>query len=203
MSRKYPELTFTDSVKAVQTHYGTRRQGEKLESSQVSDDRLGSSEAEFIAERDSFYVASVGEEGWPYMQFRGGPRGFLKVIDEKTLGYADFRGNLQYITMGNLKHNNRVALFLMDYPNRRRLKIMARAEVFDAADRPEMIERLEDPNYRARIERGVIYHIEAFDWNCPQHITPKFTEEEIEPLIGRYREQISDLQEQISLLRAQ
>ena len=112
------------------------------------------------------------------MQFRGGPKGFLKVLDEVTLAYADFRGNLQYITTGNVAHDDRVALILMDYAGRRRLKIMARAEIFDAVDRPDLIAQVEDPDYRARVERAVVLHLEAFDWNCPQHITPRYTEQE-------------------------
>ncbi|MCH8048139.1 MAG: pyridoxamine 5'-phosphate oxidase family protein [Planctomycetes bacterium] len=178
MTRQYPAVAFTDSVKAAQDHYGTRRQNEKLESSDFDDRRLSQREAEFIAERDSFYVASVNEQGWPYVQFRGGPKGFLKVLDEVTLAYADFRGNLQYITTGNVAHDDRVALILMDYAGRRRLKIMARAEIFDAVDRPDLIAQVEDPDYRARVERAVVLHLEAFDWNCPQHITPRYTEQE-------------------------
>jgi predicted pyridoxine 5'-phosphate oxidase superfamily flavin-nucleotide-binding protein len=180
MTRQYPAIAFTDSVKAAQDHYGSRDQNEKLASSNFDDRRLTEREAEFIAERDSFYVASVNEEGWPYVQFRGGPQGFLKVLDEGTLAYADFRGNLQYITVGNVAHEKRVSLILMDYAGRRRLKIMARAEVFDAADHPELIAEVEDPDYRARVERAVVLHVEAFDWNCPQHITPRFTEEEFQ-----------------------
>ena len=178
-TRQYPALAFTDSVKRTQERYGTRDSARKLETAGRDDIRLTSRETEFIAERDSFYVASVGDTGWPYVQFRGGPKGFLKVLDDTTLAFADFRGNLQYITTGNIRHDPRVSLFLMDYPNRRRLKIMARAEVFEAIERPDLIEQLEDPSYDARVERAVLYRIVAFDWNCPQHITPRFTEEEI------------------------
>ncbi len=144
MSRKYTELTFTDSVKQTQEHYGSRRQGAKMEAMDWPDERLSDREAGFISERDSFYVASVGENGWPYVQFRGGPKGFLRVLDKRTLGFADFRGNLQDITTGNISNDNRVALFLMDYANRQRLKIMARAEIFHADDRPDLVEQLED-----------------------------------------------------------
>jgi len=178
MTRQYPAVAFTDSVRAVQDHYGTRHQNEKLAASDFDDRRFSNREAEFIAERDSFYLASVNEQGWPYVQFRGGPKGFLKVLDEGTLAYADFRGNLQYITTGNVAHDERVSLILMDYAGRKRLKIMARAEIFDAADHPEWIAQVEDPDYRARVERAVVLRVEAFDWNCPQHITPRFTEEE-------------------------
>ncbi len=179
MPRKYTQLTFTDSVKRTQERYGSRRQGAKLEAMDWQDDRLGQREIDFISQRDGFYVASVGENGWPYVQFRGGPQGFLKVTDDRTLAFADFRGNLQYITTGNIRNDDRVALFLMDYANRQRLKLMARAEIFDADDRPDLVEQLADPEYGARVERAVVYHIEAFDWNCPQHITPRWTEAEL------------------------
>ncbi len=196
MPRKYTQLVFTNSVKQVQEHYGSRRQAAKMEAASWQDDRLSDRETQFIAERDSFYVASIGENGWPYVQFRGGSNGFLKVLDERTLGFADFRGNLQYITTGNISNDNRVALFLMDYPNRQRLKIMARAEIFDADDRPDLVEQLEDPNYRARVERAVVYHVEAFDWNCPQHITPRWTEDELAPSIDELRGRIAQLEEE-------
>ena len=149
-----------------------------METMEFPDNRFGDREKEFIAARDSFYVATVGEDGWPYVQFRGGPNGFLKVLNDQTFGYADFRGNLQYITTGNISHDDRVALFLMDYPNQKRLKIMARAIVYDADQRPDLVKQLQNPDYRARIERVVLYRLVAFDWNCPQHITPRWTAEE-------------------------
>ena len=179
MTRKYTELTFTDSVKEAQEQFGSRATAAKVAGWEIDDEHISPNEAGFIAERDSFYMATVNEDGWPYVQFRGGPKAFLKVLDAKTLGYADYRGNRQYISTGNLKQNDRVALFFMDYPNRRRLKLMARTEVFDASDRPDLLERLEAPSYAARIERVVLFHVVAFDWNCPQHITPRFTEEEL------------------------
>ncbi len=179
MTRKYPALTFTDSVKATQEHYGVRAKAAKVEHWAMDDELLSPREASFIGRRDGFYMATVNEDGWPYLQFRGGPKGFLKVLDERTLGYADFRGNLQYISTGNLRKDDRVSLFFMDYANRARLKLLARTEVFDAADRPDLVDRLEDPEYGARVERAVLFHVVAFDWNCPQHITPRFTEEEL------------------------
>ena len=185
MSRRYTELTFTDSVKEAQERYGSRATGKRMEGRSVEDRRLGEHEASFIAARDSFYMASVGENGWPYVQFRGGPAGFLKILDERTLGYADFRGNRQYISTGNIDKDDRVALILMDYPNRQRLKVMARAEILEAGGRPELVERLRDPDYDAKIERVVLFHVEAFDWNCPQHITPRYTAEEIEAISRR------------------
>lgn len=182
MARKYPAITFTDSVKATQEHFGTRKTASKMEAQEHDDEHLSSFEAEFIAERDGFYMATVNEDGWPYVQFRGGPKGFLKVLDDRTLGYADFGGNKQYISMGNLRANDRASLFFMDYPNQRRMKLLAHTEVFDAAERPELEQALSDPNYRAKVERTVLFHVVAFDWNCPQHITPRFTLDEFRAL---------------------
>jgi len=178
MPRKYAEIAYTDSVKATQDHYGSRGPSERRAAMDADDEHLTESEASFIAERDSFYMATVNADGWPYVQFRGGPVGFLKTLDNQTLAYADFGGNRQYISTGNLNQNDRVSLFFMDYPNRRRLKLMARTEVFEAADRPELLDRLVDPNYAAPIERVVLFHVVAFDWNCPQHITPRMTASE-------------------------
>ena len=174
MPNPFARITFTDSVKTAQEYYGTRAANQRLESLERIDE-LTQSEAAFIAERDGFYMATVGENGQPYVQFRGGPKGFLKVLDERTLGYADFRGNLQYVSVGNLSKNNRTALILMDYAHRARLKILAEVEVIDASEDPELIRRLTAPEYKARIERAMVLHVTAYDWNCPQHITPRFT----------------------------
>src|SRR3990167_8256244 len=140
---------------------------------------LGPGEMEFIAARDSFYQGTVGENGWPYVQHRGGPTGFLKVLGPQTIGYADFSGNRQYISVGNLDGNDRVSLILMDYPAQRRLKIWGRVRLVEEDAEPALVARLESPHYRARVERGVIITVEAFDWNCPKYITPRFTEREI------------------------
>ena len=201
MPRKYTELTFTESVKRVQGHYGTRRQGAKLEAMDWQDDRLSHRETAFISDRDGFYVASVGEGGWPYLQFRGGPRGFVKVLDDRTLAFADFRGNLQYITTGNVRHDDRVALFFMDYANRQRLKVMAHAQIYETNERPELIERLENRSYKAHVERAVVYHVEAFDWNCPQHITPRWTGDELGPRIAEMQNRLQELKLENDTLR--
>lgn len=201
MARRYPQVMYTDSVKETQEHYGTRRQNKRMEGLEWQDTRLTEMEADYIAQRDGFYMATVNDTGWPYLQFRGGPRGFLKVLDETTLAYADFRGNLQYISTGNLRHDNRVALFLMDYPNRKRLKIAARAEVFDMDERPDLREQLVTPGYRAQIERAFVFQVEAFDWNCPQHISRRFTEEEWASTTQDYEAQIEALKEQVEQLR--
>ena len=178
MTRKYPAITFTDSVKRTQERYGTRALGERLESMAMDDEHLSQGELEFIAARDSFYMATVGEGGWPYVQHRGGPAGFVRSIDSSTLAYADYSGNRQFISVGNLAADERVSLFFMDYPARRRLKLLARAEVLEATDRPDLLEAVHDPAYAAKPERIVLLHVVAFDWNCPQHITPRYTEAE-------------------------
>lgn len=179
MARAFAEIAFTDSVKAAQERYGSRQANQRLASDGQRRDTLGEHEIAFLAERDSFYMGSVGENGWPYVQHRGGPRGFLKVLDARTLGFADFQGNRQYLSVGNLSADDRVSLFLMDYPNRRRLKLWARARVVDAAHDLALLAQLELPGYRARVERAIVLTVEAYDWNCPQHITPKFTEDEV------------------------
>lgn len=179
MSRAFSDITFTPSVKAAQETYGSREGNRNFELAEDPRNELTPAEVQFIEARDSFYQATVGENGWPYLQHRGGPSGFLKVLDARTIGFADYRGNRQYLSVGNLMANDRISLFLMDYPRRRRLKLWGRARIVEEAENPELIAALEDPEYRARIERAIVIHIEAFDWNCPQHITPRFTEAEI------------------------
>jgi len=201
MSNKFYDITFTPSVKEAQEHYGSRRHYAKSEKGREKKTMLSDAEIDFIEQRDGFYMATVGEQGQPYIQFRGGRRGFLKVLDERTLGFADFRGNLQYISIGNLKKNKKVALFLMDYANRRRLKILAEAETKDAAEVPELIEKLQDKDYEAKIERIMILHTEAFDWNCPQHITPRYTIDEIKAMVQPMNDYIEKLEKEIAELK--
>ena len=201
MANKFYEIMFTPSVKTAQEHYGSRQHYAKSEGEATEFAGLSEFEEEFISRRDGFYLATVGENDYPYIQFRGGARGFLKVLDAKTLGYADFRGNLQYISVGNLSKNNRAALFFMDYANQRRLKILARIEVKEAKDAPELIEKLRVPDYKAKIERAIILHVEAFDWNCPQHITPRFTMEEIRTINAPLYEHIEKLEAEIQQLK--
>ena len=201
MSHKFFDLTFTPSVKTAQEHYGTRQNYARFESGEPDFHGLTSDETEYISRRDSFYLATVGENGQPYVQFRGGPPGFLKVLDPETLAYADFGGNLQYISVGNLSVNDRAALILMDYPNRQRLKILARIEIKDAEDVPDLIDQLKMPNYKAKIERAAILHVEAFDWNCPRHITPRYTAEEIRILNQPLNEKIEKLEAEIVRLK--
>ena len=180
MTENFTELAFTESVKAQQEKYGSRTAYSRMERGGEFRNKLTWQERGFISARDSFYMSSVGENGWPYMQFRGGPKGFLKVLDDNTLAYADFRGNGQYISTGNFNDNNKTVLFLMDYTKQQRLKIWAEAKVLDATDDPELLKQLSDPGYKAKIERIIIFKVHAFDWNCPQHITPRFTAEEIQ-----------------------
>ena len=182
MPRRFSQISFTPSVVAAQKLYGSRELNERFDLAEEADDPLAEREAQFIEARDGFYQATVNEDGWPYVQFRGGPSGFLKVLDARTIGYADFRGNVQYLSVGNMATNDRVSLILMDYPNRRRLKIWARARIVHQKDDPELLAKLENPEYRARIERAIILTVEAADWNCPQHITPRFSMAEIEAI---------------------
>lgn len=203
MSHKFFDLTFTPSAKRVQEHFGTRENYERFEGGESDFHGLTESEIEFIATRDSFYLATVGENGQPYVQFRGGPVGFLKVLDDTTLGFADFGGNLQYISTGNLSVNDRAALILMDYPSRQRLKILARVEISDAGDTPELTAKVTMPGYRAKIERSVTLHVEAFDWNCPRHITPRYTMDEIREINRPLNEHIQKLEAELRELKSQ
>lgn len=197
MPRRFAQIAFGPAVRALQERLGSRAAYAAFDDDANARDRLTEAEVAFVAARDSFYLASVGENGWPYVQHRGGPPGFLRVLDEHTLGFADFRGNRQYITTGNVGVDDRVALILMDYPNRARLKIWARARVVDADEDPALLARLEVPTYRARVERGFVFRIEALDWNCPQHITPRYTEEEFAPVVQALEGRIAGLQAEL------
>ena len=193
MGHRFAELAFTPTVMAVQEHEGSRDSYRRLEGGEAHHDRLGPAEASFIAARDSFYMATVSETGWPYLQHRGGPRGFLKVLDEGTIGFADFRGNRQYVSVGNLLGDDRVALILVDYPNRRRLKILGRARAVTMED-AATLGRLDVAGYRAKVERGLLIAVETFDWNCPQHLTPRFTTEEIAGAVALLHARIAELE---------
>jgi predicted pyridoxine 5'-phosphate oxidase superfamily flavin-nucleotide-binding protein len=195
MAHKFTDLAFTPAVQAAQESAGSRKAYARGEGDPDHHDRLGDAEAGFIAARDSFYMASVGETGWPYIQHRGGPAGFAKVLDERTLGFADFRGNRQYISLGNLAGNDRVALFFMDYPHQARLKLLGRARAISPNDEAELIARLAMPGYPAKIERGFLIAVEAFDWNCSQHITPRFTAAEVSSAVAPLHARIRELEE--------
>lgn len=202
MAGRFLDIASTPSVVAAQVANGSRKLWERFSSDPASD-RLTQDEADFIAARDSFYIASVSETGWPYVQHRGGPAGFLKVLDDSTLGFADFRGNRQYISLGNVAVDDRVALILMDYPNRARLKVLARMRVHDLGQEPELAERLATPDYRGRPERAFVLQIEAFDWNCAQHIIPRFTAGEIETATTPLRLRLAALEAENQTLREQ
>lgn len=199
MARNFAEIAFTGSVRKQQVKYGSRRSYERMEAAERGT-QLSEAEVDFISERDGFYLATVGESGYPYVQYRGGPRGFLKVVDERTLAYADFRGNRQYISVGNLVHDDKAALILMDYANRQRLKIYARTEVLDAKDAAELIARLQDETYDATVERAMLFHVDAFDWNCPQHITPRYTIDEVREMNEPLLEHIANLEAEVQRL---
>lgn len=183
MAHKFAEIAFTRTVKQVQEEMGSRSGYSSIETGPDRNHVLRERESTFIEARDGFYIASVSETGWPYIQHRGGPTGFLKVIDQSTIGFADYSGNRQYVTTGNVLNNDRVALFLMDYPNRRRLKLLGRMTLV-GPDQPSILDHLQDQSYKAQVEKGMIIRVEAFDWNCPQHITPRYTEAEVEAMLA-------------------
>jgi predicted pyridoxine 5'-phosphate oxidase superfamily flavin-nucleotide-binding protein len=203
MAYPYGSLVFTPAIKALQERYGSRRQYAKREASGFSQEGLGPSETEFLGECDSFYMASVGANGWPYVQHRGGPQGFLKVIDEHTVAFADFRGNKQYISTGNLMTDDRVALILVDYPRQARLKILGHVKILEGSDGKEWVEKLRDPNYDAVVERVFVIHVDAFDWNCQQHITPRFTEEQIKTALSPVEKRMEALERENERLKAE
>jgi predicted pyridoxine 5'-phosphate oxidase superfamily flavin-nucleotide-binding protein len=194
------DIASTPAVKAAQEANGSAPYWESFKGDRVFD-RFTENEAAFIAARDSFYMATVSETGWPYVQHRGGPPGFIKLIDDRTLAIPDYRGNRQYISVGNLSANDRAALILVDYPARRRLKIYARIETKSLADDPELAAHLAIPGYRAHAERALLIHLETFDWNCQQHITPRLTEAEIETALEPVRQRLAALEAENEALR--
>ena len=200
MAYGFLDTLSTPGVRNAQAANGSRDMWENLGADRPGD-RLGASETAFIAARDSFYMATVSQSGWPYVQHRGGPAGFLKVIDDRTLGFADFRGNRQFISLGNIADNDRVALILVDYPNRARLKILAHMQAIDLTEKPDFAARLALPGYRGLPERGFLLHLENFDWNCSQHITPRFTVAEIESAVSPLRARIAALEAENQMLR--
>jgi hypothetical protein len=201
MPHAFLDIAGTPSVKAAQAANGVGELWSRMEFNRTYD-RFTAAEVQFIAARDSFYLATASETGWPYVQHRGGPPGFLRVIDERTLGFADYRGNRQYISLGNLAADNRAALILMDYPNKARLKIYAHVEARDLAADPELAARLAVPGYRARAERAFVLRLAAFDWNCQQHITPRYTQAELDPALASIRQRLAELEAENAALRA-
>lgn len=194
MTSRYAQLAFTTNVQRHQQQHGSERAYRRFAQGLAVPDPIGDDERLFISLRDSFYMATVSETGWPYIQHRGGPRGFLRVLDEHTLGFADFRGNRQYITRGNLDHDNRVSLFLMDYANQFRLKIFGRATAVEAQDDPELVAKLTVKDYRAKVERALVIDVEAYDWNCHQHIPQLLHADDVEQAVGSLHERIATLE---------
>lgn len=203
MGRRFAELAFTPAVRKQQQIHGSRHLYERVEQSTDLGDSLGPDEQGFLQASDGFYMASVTETGWPYIQYRGGAKGFLRVLDERTIGFADLRGNKQYISVGNLEHDGRVALFFMDYPHQSRLKILGRAKVHEGTEEArKLIEQLRVPEEKSPAERAFVIHVEAFDWNCPQHITPRYTEAELAKALEPMRRRIDALEAENKRLRS-
>jgi uncharacterized protein len=201
MAYGFLDIASTPSVRAAQAEMGMQDFWTNMPTDR-SFERFTENERAFIASRDSFYMATVSETDWPYVQHRGGPQGFLKVVDDQTLAFADYRGNRQYISTGNIAANDKVCLFLMDYPHRARLKIYAHAEKLSLDADPELAELLATPSYRAKPERIFRLRLEAFDWNCPQHITPRYTEAEIATAVEPLRQRLAELEAENAALRA-
>ncbi len=195
------DIAITPSVRDAQAKMGADHLWQDFKGSRKFD-RFTENEAAFIAARDSFYIATVSETGWPYVQHRGGPPGFLKMVDDRTLAFADYRGNRQYISTGNVTADGRACLFLMDYPHRARLKIYARAEVLAPDDDQDLTALVAMPEYRAKIERIFRLRLEAFDWNCQQHITPRFSESEVVHAVQPLRDRLAALETENAELRA-
>lgn len=190
------DIAFTPAVKAAQEQRGSRASYAKMENGRGWRDRITPDLEAFIAERDSFYLGTASADGQPYIQHRGGPKGFLKVLDDQTLAMADFAGNAQYISIGNTSENPKATLFLMDYPNRQRIKVWGEVEFREDDD--GLLGKLVDPDYKARPQRVMVFHVKAWDINCPQHITPRYTQEEIQPTIDELKARIAELESQIA-----
>ena len=197
MAAKFMQLVLTPAVQAAQERYFGKHQAV---AGTPERDPFTDDEAAFIARRDSFYMATTNSDGWPYLQHRGGPAGFLRVLGPHQLGFADFKGNRQMLTTGNLDGNDRVALFLMDYPNRERLKILGHARVLDAREHASLADQLTPtPELRSKIERLFLIEVVSFDWNCPQYITPRFTEAEVENAVAPLKARIAELEDKLRL----
>lgn len=201
MSSQYGCIAFTDDVRRVQKNYGSaefyaRMASQGHNNAQV--DPLEAREVSFLERRDGFYLSTVSQTGWPYVQFRGGPPGFVSVLDEHTIAWPEYRGNLQHVSTGNPAGSDRVAIVAVDYPNRRRLKLFGMARVVRAEDDPTLISSLRSPGYDAVVEAGIVVVVTVFDWNCPQHIPRRFTKDQVEKLIAPLRERIHALESQIA-----
>lgn len=200
MAKNFAEIAFTEAVKKLQEKHGSRKSYERMEKFSIVDG-LTSNEITFIQNRDSFYLASIGVKEFPYIQHRGGPKGFLKILDSKRIGFIDFIGNKQYVSVGNIATNNNVSLIMIDYPTRTRLKIFAKAEVVELKDNPELFEFLNLEDYKFRPERMIVFNIEAYDWNCPQHIKPRYTVDEINDAFLPQQDYMEKLEAEIRELK--
>lgn len=194
------DIAFTPAVKAIQTEKGSRQSYARMERSSGWQTTATPELAEFLAELDMFYLGTANAEGQPYIQYRGGAPGFLKVVDDQTLGFADFAGNRQYVTLGNLSENPKAFIFLMDYANRRRVKLWGTARVVD--NDPALLERLREDGEPGTIERAILFTIEAWDVNCPQHIHPRFSQRQIAPVIQKLQNRVQELEAEVALLRS-
>ncbi len=199
MQERISDIAFTNTVKAIQERKGSRAGYEKMEAKGGWRDRVTEELAAFIADRDSFYLGTANSDGQPYIQHRGGPKGFLRVVDDKTLAFADFTGNRQYISQGNLEENDKAYIFLMDYANRRRIKIWGRARIVE--NDPELLSGLVMPDYKAKPEQAVVFTIEAWDVNCPQHIPRRFSEEEVADVITKLQQRITEVEDERDALK--
>ena len=200
MAKNFAEIAFTDAVKKLQEQHGSRKGYERMEKFN-NVDGLTINEVTFIQDRDSFYLASIGIKEFPYIQHRGAPKGFLKVLDSKRIGFIDFVGNKQYVSVGNIATNNNVSLIMVDYPSRTRLKIYAKAEVVELKENPELYDLLNFDDYKFRPERMIVFNIEAYDWNCPQHITPRYTIDEINEVLTPQKDYMAKLEAEIVELK--
>lgn len=201
MAYGFLDIALTPSVRKVQRQMNADGIWSDFKGHRAFD-RFTDNVAGYIAERDSFYFATVSESGWPYVQYRGGPRGFLKVLDERTLAFADYRGNRQYISTGNVTADGRACLLLMDYAQRARLKVYARVDVLSLDADPELTQRVSVPQYKAKLERIFRLHLQAYDWNCSQHITPRYTEQQVAEAVRPLRERLDTLESENATLRA-
>lgn len=201
MAKNYASLAFTDAVKALQEEHGSRRIYARMEQFRHTDG-LSEQEILFVTQRDSFYLSSIGENGYPYIQHRGGPAGFIKVLDANTLGIVDFEGNKQYISVGNLETHPQVSMIMVDYPRQARLKLYADARVVELKDDPELFQQLDPADYPHRPERMILFDIQAYDWNCPQHITPRYTLSEIQAAFAPQQAYLEALEKEVLELRA-
>ncbi len=200
MTSRYHHQLFTPSVKAAQEANGSRQAYARADAPSGQPDRFTPREEMFISLRDSFYMATNSASGWPYLQHRGGPAGFVKILDAGRLGFADFRGNRQYISLGNLADDDRASLFFMDYARRARLKVLGRVRSVDLANHPALAAALVDADYGAKVERGVIVEIDSYDWNCPQYITTRLAEHEIEQIVKPLQARIAALEARLARL---